>query len=161
MPLVSILLANAHPIIRSNLRLLLERKSGLQVVAEAATGREAVILADYRRPDIILLDISLPEINGIAAAREILAANGKAIVVFVAPYCEETYAAEALKAGARGYVVEDYAEADLLPAIATVSAGEAFVSPRIRRVPHGEFTVTEGIKIPPQQYSLRRWMSLP
>jgi two-component system response regulator DegU len=131
MPLLRILLANPHPIVRSNLRLLLERDASLHVVAEAANGREAVVLADYRHPDIVLLDINLPQVNGIAAAREILAKNSDAAIVFVTSHSEEAYVSEALKAGARGYVLEDAAETDLVPAIATAGAGGTFISPRI------------------------------
>lgn len=129
---VRILLANSHPIIRSNLRLLLEREPGLQVVAEAANGNEAIVLADYRRPDIVVLDINLSHVNGIAAARAILVNNEQTVVIFVTSHPDEAYVVEALKAGARGYVVEDRAETDLVPAIQTTSTGRAFVSPCVR-----------------------------
>jgi DNA-binding NarL/FixJ family response regulator len=131
MPPLRILLANPHPIVRSNLRLLLEREPGLRVVAEAANGREAVVLADYRHPDIVLLDINLPHVNGIAAAREILEKNSEVAIIFVTPHSDEAYVAEAMKAGARGYVLEDAAETDLAPAIAAAGAGSRFISPRI------------------------------
>lgn len=140
MPHLRILLANPHPIVRSNLRLLLEREPGLRVVAEAANGREAVVLADYRHPDIVLLDINLPHVNGIAAAREILAKNSEAAIVFVTPHPDEAYLAEALRAGARGYVVEDSAEVDLVPAIMAAAAGEVFVSPQIRTAASEQLT---------------------
>jgi len=126
-----ILLANPHPIVRSNLRLLLERDRDLQVVAEAANGREAVVLADYRHPDIVLLDVNLPHVSGIAAAREILAKNPETAVVFVTPHSDETYVAEAFNAGARAYVIEEAAETDLLPAIKAAGTGGTFISPRI------------------------------
>jgi DNA-binding NarL/FixJ family response regulator len=130
MPL-RVLLANHHPIVRSNLRLLLEREPDTRVVAEAANGREAVALADYRHPDIALLDINLPHLNGIAAAREILSRNSKAAVIFVSPHPDEAYVSEALKAGARAYVMESTAETDLHAAIEAVRAGRSFVSPSI------------------------------
>lgn len=132
MRLIRILLANSHPIVRSNLRLLIERERGLHVVAEAANGLEATVLADYRQPDVILLDINLSHINGIATAREILAKNAKAIVIFVSSHPDEAYIAEALKTGARGYVIEDCAETDLVPAIEAARTGGAFISPCIR-----------------------------
>jgi DNA-binding NarL/FixJ family response regulator len=126
-----ILLANPHPIVRSNLRLLLERERDLQVVAEAANGREAVVLADYRHPDIVLLDVNLPHVSGIAATREILAKNPNTAVIFVTPHSDETYVTEAFNAGARAYVIEDAAETDLLPAIKAAGTGGTFISPRI------------------------------
>ena len=68
---IRIVLANHHSIIRSDLRLLLERQLAFRVAGEAANGREAVMLAEYKRPDIVLLDMKLLLLNGIAAAREI------------------------------------------------------------------------------------------
>lgn len=127
-----ILLANSHPIVRSNLRLLIEREPGLHVVAEAATGEEAMALADYRHPDIVLLNINLSQVNGIVTAREILAKNKQVIIIFVTPHPDEAYVAEALKTGARGYVMEDCAETDLMAAIQTTGAGGEFISPRVR-----------------------------
>ena len=72
---IRIVVANDHPIIRSDLRLLLERQPTFRVVGEAANGREAVLLAQFRHPDIVLLDVKLPQVSGMAAAREIASAS--------------------------------------------------------------------------------------
>jgi len=129
MAAVTVLLANDHPIIRSGLRVILERERDLRVVAEAANGREAVVLAEYKRPDIILLDVSLPYVNGMAAAREISQKDRHAGIIFVGEHTDEAYVSEAFKAGARGYVSADAVQTDLVQAIRTVMAGDPFVSP--------------------------------
>jgi DNA-binding NarL/FixJ family response regulator len=128
-----ILLANHYPIIRSSLRLLLEREPEFQVVGEAANGREAVVLADYRHPDIVLLEVKLPHLNGIAAAREIASKEGCSQVVFVTTHTDEGYVGEAFRAGARGYVLGDAAPTDLPQAIRAVISSRLFLSPALSR----------------------------
>ena len=128
---IRVLLANQHPIVRNNLRSLIERDSGLHVIAEAANGREAVVLADYKHPDVILLDMKLPLLNGILAAREISSKNQKQGIVFVSVDTDDEYIQEAFKAGARGYVRSDSAQSDLVRAIRLVAEGGTFLSPGI------------------------------
>jgi DNA-binding NarL/FixJ family response regulator len=134
---IRIVLANHHPIIRSNLRLLLEREPAFRVIGEAADGREAVALAEYRRPDVVLLDVQLPPANGISTAREIASkrpSNRHGIgVIFVTVLTDQEYVSEALRAGARGYVLEDAASTDLFRAIRAVASGGSFLSPAIGR----------------------------
>jgi DNA-binding NarL/FixJ family response regulator len=127
----TILIASAHPIIRNSLRLLVERDVNFHVVAEAANGREAVVLADYKRPNIILLDMKMPQLNGIAAAREISAKRQTAGIIFVTAETDELYVSEAFKAGAAGYVSADTVQTDLCKAINAVKGGHSFVSPSI------------------------------
>ncbi len=126
-----ILLCNHHPIVRSGLRLLLEREIGFRVIGEAADGREAVILAEHTHPEIVLLDVHLPRINGMVAAREISSKDGNAGILFVTVDVDEGYVTEALKVGARGYVLADSAPNDLADAIRVVARGGSFLSPSI------------------------------
>ena len=128
---IRIVLAKHHPIIRSNLRLLLERDSAFRVIGEAADGREAVALAEYRRPDVVLLDVQLPPLNGIATARNILSKRPECGIVFVTVLADQEYVSEALKTGARGYVLEDTAPVDLSQAVRAVAGGGSFLSPAI------------------------------
>ena len=128
---IRIVLAKHHPIIRSNLRLLLEREPAFRVIGEAADGREAVALVEYRRPDVVLLDVQLPPLNGIATARDILAKRHECGIVFVTALTDQEYVSEALKAGARGYVLEDDAPVDLFEAVRLVAGGSSFLSPAI------------------------------
>lgn len=129
--LIRIVLANHHPIIRSDLRLLLERQPAFRVSGEAANGREAVVLAEYRRPEIVLLDIKLPQPGGIAVAREISSKNPGLGIIFVTALADQEYVSEAFKAGARGYVLEDSAQTDLISAVHVVAGGGSFLSPSI------------------------------
>ncbi|HEX4164775.1 MAG TPA: response regulator transcription factor [Bryobacteraceae bacterium] len=131
MPIIRILLANHQPIIRSGLRMLLEREPNFRVVAEAANGREAVVLAEFKNPDIALLEITLPFLNGIAVARELSAKESFAKPVFVTADTDEGYVIEAFKAGAKGYVAGDSAPSDLSRAIHVVANGGLFLSPAI------------------------------
>lgn len=128
---IRIVLANHHPIIRSNLRLLLEREPAFRVIGEAADGREAVALAEYRRPDVVLLDVQLPPVNGISTAREMASKHRGFGIIFVTVLTDQEYVSEALRAGARGYVLEDAAATDLCRAIRAVAGGGSFLSPAI------------------------------
>lgn len=130
---INVLLAGDHPIIRSSLRGLLEHEHDFRIVAEAASAREAVVLADYKRPDVLLLDFHFPHLNGIAATREILAANPAARIIFIAEHMEEGYVSQAFNLGARGYVAEATADIDLIRAVHVVSGGGYFISPSITR----------------------------
>jgi DNA-binding NarL/FixJ family response regulator len=129
---IRILLANHQPIVRSGLRLLLEREPDFQIVGEAATGREAIALAEFRLPTVLLLEINLPETSGIAVARLLLARNGALKIVFVTSLLDMAYVMAAFKTGAHGYVLADEASADLVLAIRTVACGEFFLCSAIR-----------------------------
>jgi len=98
---IRILLADDHTVLRTGLRLLLERQPGFQVIAEARDGRETVELAQKFRPDIALLDIGMPNLNGIEAARQISAAQPNAAIIILSMHADEGYLLRALKAGAR------------------------------------------------------------
>lgn len=128
---IRIVLANHHPIIRSNLRSLLEREPAVRVIGEAANGREAVTLAEYLHPDLILLDVTLPPLNGISTAREIASKRQRCAIIFVTVLTDQEYVSEALRAGARGYVLEDVASTDLVRAIQVVAGGGSFLSPAV------------------------------
>ncbi len=130
---IRVVLANHHPMIRSNLRLLLERQSAVRVVGEAADGREAVFLTERRHPAVVLLDIQLPLLSGIAAAREISSIKPDPGIIFVTALVDQEYVCEAFKAGARGYVLADLAHMDLVSAIQMVASGGRFLSPAISR----------------------------
>ncbi len=126
-----VLLCNQHPIVRSGLRLLLERETAYRVIGEAANAREAVVLAEHTHPEVVLLDIKLPDINGIVAAREICSKDSNVGIVFVTAHVDQEYVSEAFKAGARGYVIADSVQSDLIRAIRVVARGDKFLSPSI------------------------------
>ncbi len=131
--MIRILLADDHLVIRGGLRLVLEREPGLTVVGEAADGREAIRLAQELSPDVAVLDVAMPNLNGIEAARQITAGSSCAVVM-LSMHSDESYVLRALNAGARGYLLKDSPEQDLLAAVKAVNEGKAFFSPAISRV---------------------------
>jgi RNA polymerase sigma factor (sigma-70 family) len=131
MSLTRILLADDHGVVRKGLRYLLQRSPDLQVVGEAADGREAVAMAEQLTPDVIVMDIAMPQLNGIDATAQIVKRNPKTGVIILSMYSDETYLVRALTAGAKGYLLKDSAENDLLRAVQTVSQGRPFFSPVI------------------------------
>jgi len=127
---VRVLIADDHGIVRSGLRLLLERQPDIEVVAEAADGAEARELAIRERPDLAILDVKMPKLTGLQATREIKAQAPEVAVLILSMHDEERYISEALKAGASGYVVKTQADTDLVAAIRAVERGEPFPVPK-------------------------------
>jgi DNA-binding NarL/FixJ family response regulator len=131
---IRILLADDHNIMRRGLRLLLERQPGFEVVGEAADGRQAVERAEATKPDVVVLDIAMPNMSGIEAAQRISALLPQTAIVILSMHSDEGYVLRALKAGAKGYVLKDSAENDLIGAIKAVGEGKAFFSPEISNI---------------------------
>src|SRR5579863_1583225 len=136
---VRILIADDHAIIRSGLRALLAHEPGFEVVAEASDGREAVEMAERLAPHVALLDISMPTLNGLEAARQISARQAEIQLVMLTVHTDECYLLNALKAGARGYVLKSSAEFEIVEAIRAVSQGKAYFSPKVSRVLADEY----------------------
>ncbi len=128
---IRVLLADDHGIVRRGLRYLLDSVAGLDVVGEAADGRQAVALAEELDPDVIVMDIAMPNLNGIEATAQISRKNPRAGVIILSVHSDETYLVRALSAGAKGYLLKDSAESDLIRAVEAVSAGRTFFSPAI------------------------------
>ena len=129
---VRILLADDHTVMRAGLRLLLERHDNFEVVGEAADGREAVEIAAAQKPDVVVMDVAMPHLNGVEAARQILSRNPDTAIVMLSMHSDESYVLRSLKAGARGYLLKDSAEADLIAAIQASVEGRSFFSPGVR-----------------------------
>src|SRR5579872_2413509 len=130
--MIRILIADDHGIVRTGLKLLLDRVSGMEVVGEAADGREAVRLAALLRPDIVIMDIAMPLLNGLQAA-QVIRENAPTGVIFLSMHTDESYIVKALDAGGRGYLLKDKADEDIERAIRAVSSGKPFFSPSIAR----------------------------
>lgn len=128
-----ILIADDHGIVRSGLRMLLERQPDVEVVAEAADGVEARDLAISMRPDLAILDVKMPRLTGLEATREIREQAPEVAVLILSMHDEERYLFEALKAGASGYVLKRAADQDLIEAIRAVERGEPFLTPEAQR----------------------------
>ena len=128
-----IVIADDHGIVRSGLRVLLERQEDFEVVGEAADGVEARDLVISERPDIAILDVKMPRLTGLQATREIREAAPEVSVLILSMHDDERYLFEALKAGASGYVLKSQADQDLLEAIAAIDRGEPFLTPDAQR----------------------------
>ena len=129
-----ILLADDHTIMRSGLRLLLEQQEDFQVVGEAEDGRQAVAMAEQLHPNVAVLDIGMPNLNGIEAARQIMASSPDTAIVILSMHSDESYVMRALKSGAKAYLLKDSAEADLIRAVRAVRDGKSFFSPAVSRL---------------------------
>ena len=128
---IRVLLADDHSILRKGVRMLINSQADMEVVGEAKTGREAIEEARKLKPDIVVMDISIPEINGIEATRQICNELAHTNVVALSMHKDSVYVREILRAGARGYLLKESEDDDLVKAIRSVHRGEAFLSPAI------------------------------
>jgi two-component system, NarL family, response regulator NreC len=128
---IRILLADDHGIVRQGLRFLLERQPGMEVVGEASHGREAVQMAEAVRPDVVIMDIAMPLLNGIEATAQMLKRDPRIGVIILSMHSDEDYLVSALNAGAKGYLLKESAEVDLVKAIQSVARGTPFFSPEV------------------------------
>jgi DNA-binding NarL/FixJ family response regulator len=126
-------LADDHGVVRKGLRFLLEQQEGFEIVGEAADGREAVRLADETSPDVVIMDIAMPLLNGIDATAQMVKRKPEVGVVILSMHSDEDYLLSALNAGAKGYLLKDSAEVDLIRAIHAVHRGIPFFSPEIAK----------------------------
>jgi len=131
---IRIVLADDHTILRKGLRLLLERETDFKVVAEASHGKEAVDAVEREVPDVVIMDISMPMMNGIEATKRVNETHPKTAVIILSVHSDEAYVLRALKAGARGYLLKDSAESDLIQAVRAVAAGKAYFSPAVSKI---------------------------
>ena len=129
-----ILLADDHGIVRRGLKSLLESRPGLDVIGEAADGLEALRLCGELSPDLLIIDISMPKMNGIEVAARAQKLDRPPGVIILSMHADESYIMRALAAGARGYLVKDATDEDLLPAVSAVASGKPFFSPAVTSV---------------------------
>jgi len=131
---IRILLADDHSVVRDGLRALLEKQPDMAVVAEAADGRDSIRLAEEQLPDVVIMDIGMPNLNGIEAARRILAANPRTAIVMLSMHQDESYVLRSLKAGAKGYLLKDSLRNEVIDAIRAVFHGRSFLTRKVSRM---------------------------
>jgi DNA-binding NarL/FixJ family response regulator len=134
MPRLDIVVADDHTLMRHGLCKILESQPDWRVVGQASTGREAVHLVTQVRPDIAILDIGMQQLNGIEATRQIVRRLPSLHVLILSMHSEEAYITQALQAGARGYLLKDSADVELIRAVTCVATGKSFFSPAVARV---------------------------
>ena len=131
MSTITVLLAEDHLIVREGLRALLKAEDGIQVIGEAENGRQAVELAGSLRPNVIVMDIAMPLLNGMEAARQILAAQPDTKILMLSAYNDDTYVSLVMAIGVVGYLIKQTAAHVLPKAIRAVSQGKTYFSPTI------------------------------
>ncbi len=129
-----LLLGDDHTLMRHGVRKILEERPEWEVVAEVGDGREAVRKCLALKPDVAVLDVAMPLLNGIDATQQIVKKVPETRVLVLSMHSDEAYVTRALQAGATGYLLKDSAGKDLLKAIASVAAGQAYFSPAIARL---------------------------
>jgi two-component system, NarL family, response regulator NreC len=130
-PKLRIVLADDHAMVRKGFRLILNQEADLEVIAEAGNGPEAVRLAIELRPDLVIMDIAMPEMTGVEATRRIRESCPDCRVLILSMHKDSVYVRESLRAGARGYLLKDSIDEDLLRAVRAVAQGDGFLSPEI------------------------------
>jgi DNA-binding NarL/FixJ family response regulator len=132
---ITVLLADDQHLVRAGFRALLEAEDGIDVVGDAATGRDAVELATQLRPDVVLMDIRMPDGDGLWATEQIVGDPDLAgtHIVIVTTFELDEYVAQAITAGASGFLVKDTEPVDLIRAVRVAAAGDALLSPGVTR----------------------------
>lgn len=129
MDATSVIIVDDHALVRAGIRALLERVPSTDVIAEASGGREAVELVGKLQPQVVLMDIAMPDLSGLEATRQIVSTWPDVRVVVLSMHASEEYVWQALRAGARGYLLKGASLIELELALASVARGEIYLSP--------------------------------
>jgi two-component system response regulator NreC len=126
--MITLVLAEDHHIVRQGIRSLLEAEPGFKVIGEVSDGLEAVRMVEKLQPDILVLDLMMGGLNGLEVARQVSAHSPKTAIIILSMYNNEAYVLEALKAGAKGYVLKDSTAAELVKAVQEAVIGRHYLS---------------------------------
>ncbi|MFT3913681.1 MAG: response regulator transcription factor [Anaeromyxobacteraceae bacterium] len=130
---MNVLLADDHTLVRAGLKALLETIEGVTVVGDVGRGDEALAAISQHKPDVAVLDLSMPGLTGVEVAERAARESPKTRVLMLSMHATETYVAQALRAGARGYLVKEAAVSELPLALEAISRGDTYLSPGISR----------------------------
>jgi two-component system response regulator NreC len=128
---IRVLIVDDHAVVRSGLRLLLDREEGLEPVDEAGSAREAIFRAIDHKPDVILIDVTMPGESGIEAIPKLLEASPESKLLVLSMHDDPRYVRDAFAAGASGYVLKEAADAEVVAAIREVAGGGSYVNPAL------------------------------
>ena len=126
-----ILLADDHAVVRQGFGRILAAQSDMEIVGEAGNGREAVEMAGKLKPEVVVMDVSMPELNGIEATRRLVKSLPYTKVLALSMHKDSVYVREILRAGARGYLLKDSSDQDLIAAVRSLAKGEGYISPAV------------------------------
>jgi two-component system, NarL family, response regulator NreC len=129
-----LLIGDDHTLVRQGIRKILEDHPDWSVVAEASDGRDAVRLALELKPDVAILDVEMPNMNGVEAAAQIVRREPAIQILMLSMHSEDACITRALRAGARGYILKESADTDLIRAVSAVASGESFFSPAVASI---------------------------
>jgi DNA-binding NarL/FixJ family response regulator len=128
---IRVLLADDHSVVRQGFRLLLSLQDDIDVIGEAASGSEAVSLCRTLGPDVLILDVQMPGMNGVEATRQIMQEMPGTNILILSMHKDAIYVRETLRAGAKGYLLKDAIDKDLIEAVRAVARGDGFLSPAV------------------------------
>jgi DNA-binding NarL/FixJ family response regulator len=128
---IRILLADDHAVVRQGFGRILAAEPDMEIVGEASTGHEAIARTEELQPDVVVMDVAMPELNGIEATRRLAANAPRTRVLALSMHKDSVYVREILRAGAKGYLLKDAVDRDLLAAVRAVARGEGYLSPAV------------------------------
>jgi DNA-binding NarL/FixJ family response regulator len=128
---IRILLADDHAVVRQGFGRILAAQSDMEIVGEAGNGREAVEMAEKLKPEVVVMDVSMPELNGIEATRRLVKSLPYTRVLALSMHKDSVYVREILRAGARGYLLKDSSDQDLIAAVRSLAKCEGYISPAV------------------------------
>jgi DNA-binding NarL/FixJ family response regulator len=132
--MIRVVVADDHHLVRQGIRALLEKAADLEVVGEAADGQQAIELVRALVPDVLVIDIAMPRLNGMEAVSRLRAMTLKTRFMMLSMHSDETVVRQALKSGARGYILKRAVSEELLMAVRAVHRGDVFLSPEVSGV---------------------------
>jgi DNA-binding NarL/FixJ family response regulator len=152
---INVVIADDQQLVRTGFRMILEDETDIDVVGEASNGLQAVSLARQLHSDVVLMDIRMPELDGIAATRQITSdrRSQHARVLILTTFDLDEYVFDALRAGASGFLLKDTPAVDLIAAIRLIAAGESLLAPSVTRRLIAEFAATTRAAPPPREFT--------